>query len=182
MGKTTDKELRAEDPFDDRTPERLSDTAAPRVSEVVTDSVDEAAQIRSDIEQTRAEMGDTIDALQEKLAPGHLAEQVKEKVKAQASDAYDSAKQAVVDKTERIVGNVSDKVSNVTQRAGTAVRDTSSSVVEFIRENPVAFALIGAGFGMLALNARRTETSIYRSPQGTWSIAHVAPPSARGVL
>ena len=38
----------------------------------------DAAQIRSDIEHTRADLSDTINALQEKLDPTRIAEQVKE--------------------------------------------------------------------------------------------------------
>jgi ElaB/YqjD/DUF883 family membrane-anchored ribosome-binding protein len=41
------------------------------------------------------------------------------------------------------------------------VRDTSSSVVDYIRENPAPFVLIGIGAGMLALSGRGKERSRY---------------------
>lgn len=62
--------------------------------------------------------------------------------------------------------NVSDTVSDVTQRAGAAVSDTGSWIVDLVRENPIAFALIGAGLGALALNTRQRQQPPYRSYYG----------------
>lgn len=111
----------------------------------------EAARLRSDIERTRAEMGETIDAIQEKLSPENIKEQVVE-----------SVREATIGRVERAMGNVGEKISEVTEpayeavgRAGTVVRDTGSSVIEVIRRNPVPAALIGLGVGMLVLKMRR---------------------------
>jgi ElaB/YqjD/DUF883 family membrane-anchored ribosome-binding protein len=130
-------------------------------------------------------LSETIDALQEKLDPARIAEQVKGQIREKATEAYDTAKDAVkeatIGKAEKIMSNVSETVTNATERAGTAVRDTSSSVVQYIRDNPVPFALIGIGAGMLALSTRRKEGSPYdwsrniesdaygRSGGGDWS-------------
>src|SRR5581483_1656423 len=59
--------------------------------------------------------------------------------------------------------SVSETVSDMTGRAGTAVRD--SSVVQYIRDNPVPFALVGIGLGMLTLNKRKTWQTSY-APSG----------------
>jgi hypothetical protein len=89
----------------------------------------EAAQIRSTIEQTRAEMSDTINALQEKLDPERISAQVKEKVMETAGDAMDAAKESVRDatigKAERMVSNVADTISDVTgiSRGKCVIRD-----------------------------------------------------------
>jgi ElaB/YqjD/DUF883 family membrane-anchored ribosome-binding protein len=142
-------------------------TAHPEVA-VAREEGDEAAQIRSDIGRTRAELSETVNALQEKLEPARLKERVKEEVREKAAEAYETAKntvrEATVGRAEKIMANVSETVAGVTERAGTAVKDSSSSFVQYIRENPVPFTLVGVGLGMLALNARRGESRTYGSP------------------
>lgn len=44
-------------------------------------------------------MSQTIDALQEKLDPARIAEQVKEQIRERATEAYDSAKESIRDAT-----------------------------------------------------------------------------------
>jgi ElaB/YqjD/DUF883 family membrane-anchored ribosome-binding protein len=184
MGEATD-EVRSVNDLDDRAIEESLANRAASPNESVDDGGQEAAQIRSGIEQTRADLSETIDALQEKLDPTRIAEQVKDQIKDKASEAYEAAKDAVKEATigraEKIMSNVSDTVTNATERAGTAVKDTSSSVAQYIRENPIPFALIGIGAGMLALSTRRREQSAYdggrnlesdaygRSGTGDWS-------------
>jgi ElaB/YqjD/DUF883 family membrane-anchored ribosome-binding protein len=97
---------------------------------------DETDAIRSDIEDTRANMSSTLDAIQEKLSPQALTEQ---------------AKDAVRDAT---VGRVQDMASNITDTA----RDTGSTLMDTIRKNPLPAALIGIGVGWLFLSARRRAT------------------------
>jgi ElaB/YqjD/DUF883 family membrane-anchored ribosome-binding protein len=137
-----------------------------------SDGGQDAEQIRSGIEQTRADLSETIDALHEKLDPARIAEQVKDQIRDKATEAYDTAKNAVkeatIGKAEKIMSNVSETVSNMSEtvtnatgRAGTAVKDTSSSIAQYIRDNPVPFALIGIGAGMLALSTRRKDRSGY---------------------
>lgn len=133
--------------------------------EKAANSDPEAMRIRSDIEHTRTDLSETINALQEKLDPSRIAEQVKDQIREKATEAYDTAKQAVkeatIGKAERIMSNVSETVTEVTGRAGTAVKDTSSSFVHYVRENPVSFALVGIGLGMLAMSSRKKEHSSY---------------------
>jgi ElaB/YqjD/DUF883 family membrane-anchored ribosome-binding protein len=97
------------------------------------DATDETDAIRSDIEDTRANMSSTIDAIQDKLSPQRLTEQ---------------AKGAVRDAT---VGRVQDMASNVTDTA----RETGATLMDTIRENPLPAALVGIGVGWLFLSARR---------------------------
>jgi len=164
MGETTD-EVRFVDEFEAPVVEPSSGTRVTGTSEEANEGGQEAAEIRSGIEQTRADLSETIDALQEKLDPARIAEQVKGQIREKATEAYDTAKDAVkeatIGKAEKIMSNVSETVTNATERAGTAVRDTSSSVVDYIRENPVPFVLIGIGAGMLALTGRGKERSRY---------------------
>lgn len=119
-------------------------------------------QIVSNIVQTRAEMSETIAALQEKLDPERLKEQVKHTIKERATEAYDSAKQgirqATVRKAEQVMANVSDTFSDFTQRTGTAVKDGGTSVAQYARQNSIPLALVGVGLGMLAYSSRRNRT------------------------
>jgi ElaB/YqjD/DUF883 family membrane-anchored ribosome-binding protein len=147
--------------------------AAPTTAEPITDEneVDdatvEATAIRSDIEQTRADMTETINALQEKLDPDKIAAQVKEKVKESAGDAMDAAKDTVRDATigraERMVSNVADSISDVTGISRRDMRESGSSVVDYISSRPLAFSLLGIGLGMLAFGGR--DRSERRNPR-----------------
>ena len=124
----------------------------------------EEAQLRADIEKTRAGMSSTIDALQEKLAPERIMEQVKEKVQEHAAEAIDAAKHAVreatIGKAEHFMHNVNETVGDASRTVGRVVEE--SSILRMVRDNPFPFALIGAGLGMLAMN-RRSERPGYRA-------------------
>ena len=165
MGETTN-EVRS---IDDWNRSKLEPSSAASVSESGAhpeEGSEDATQIRLGIEQTRANLTDTIDALQEKLDPARIAEQVKDQIREKATEAYDTAKTAVKEATigraGKIVSSVSETVSDMmASPTGTAVRDTSSSVVQYIRDNPIPFALLGIGLGMLAVNRRRTQPSPY---------------------
>jgi hypothetical protein len=93
------------------------------------------AEIREDIEDTRARMSTTIDAIQEKLSPHNLMEQAKETAR------------------EATIGRVQDMASNVAESA----RETGSTLMDTVRQNPVPVALTGIGLGWLFLSARRAS-------------------------
>ena len=162
MGETTD-EVRSLDEGNDDARSRA--TSGGLAHEGADDSSKEAAQIRSGIEQTRSNLSETIDALQHKLDPSHIAEQVKEQIREKATEAYETArdavKEATIGKAEKIMASVSETVSDVTGRASTAVMDTSSSFVQYIRDNPIPFALLGIGIGMLTLNRGKSQQVTY---------------------
>ncbi len=169
MGETTD-EVRS---IEDRNHSKIESsrvTSLPQSNEAGTATNQEATQIRSGIEETRSHLSATIDALQDKLDPTRIAEQVKEQIREKASEAYDAAKdavkQATIGKAGKIVSNVSEAVTDMAGRAGTAVSDSSSSVVQYIRDNPVPFALLSIGVGMLAMNKRGAQPSSSPTPTG----------------
>jgi Protein of unknown function (DUF3618) len=66
----------AQDPNEMTPPAPMADGQAPAVSPSLT-----AAQVRSDIAETRAEMTETIDAIQERLSPSRVMTQAKDTVK-----------------------------------------------------------------------------------------------------
>src|SRR3954447_26107387 len=163
MGEATNEVGPVDDFNNDPVIRRASVAGVSRTNENASEGGPEAAHIRSDIEHTRADLSETINALQEKLDPTRIAEQVKDQIREKATEAYDTAKTAVkeatIGKAEKIVSNVSETVTDMTGRAGTAIK--SSSAVQYIRDNPIPFALVGIGMGMLALNSRKKEQSSY---------------------
>jgi uncharacterized protein YjbJ (UPF0337 family) len=101
----------------------------------------QVVEIRESIEQTRAQMSETIDELQERLSPSHLKEEVKEQVKEQ----YEQVKETV---REATIG----KVENMVERLGDTVNDTRRSLVDMIKANPIPATLIGVGLAWMWMN------------------------------
>lgn len=155
-----------------------------------SDDTPEAIEAR--IAQTRSELGNTIDALQEKLSPERVKEQVTEQVKEQVHEHVQAAKEAVHDatigKAEQIMHNASEAVTEATrpvveavshvagaamgsaQSAASSVADTGKdtvasvqnttvSVLETLRQNPLATALAAVGIGMLVMNSSQRSSS-----------------------
>ena len=102
------------------TQERNDDDAVEAMSE---DEQVEASEIRAEIEETRVEMGGTLNELGTRLEPGHLVDQAKENVR------------------EATIGRVEETAKGV-----------SDMVVETIKRNPIPAALAGAGLAMLWAN------------------------------
>jgi ElaB/YqjD/DUF883 family membrane-anchored ribosome-binding protein len=123
-------------------------------------------QLKADIEDTRAEMGQTLNEIQERLSPEHLMGQVKETVR-----------EATIGKVEKVMEKVNDKISNVTEpamemmgRAGETLKETGTSITNTVRRNPIPFALVGLGLGMLVVSRVRNadgRTTRSYEPGGT---------------
>ncbi len=126
---------------------------------------DNTEQIRAEIEDTRAEMSQTINEIQERLSPEHLMGQVKETVR-----------EATIGKVEKVMDRVGETISGVTEpalevagRAGTAIKEAGTSVADSVWRNPIPVALIGLGVGMLLMRNFRGQSyssSSQRLPQG----------------
>lgn len=111
------------------------------------DYAEDTEQIRADIEDTRAEMTQTINEIQERLSPENIVGQVKETVR-----------EATIGKVERAMERVGETLADVTEpameymgRAGTTIKETGKSVGNSIWKNPIPVALIGLGVGMLCM-------------------------------
>jgi ElaB/YqjD/DUF883 family membrane-anchored ribosome-binding protein len=89
---------------------------------------EEVAEIRADIEETRREMGGTLNELGDRLEPGHLVEQAKENVR------------------EATIGRVEETAKGV-----------SDMVMDTIKRNPIPAALAGAGLALLWANRSQGE-------------------------
>ena len=107
------------------------------------DPAEQVEEIRASIEQTRVEMSETIDELQERLSPTHLKEQLREQVREQYEHAKETVREATIGKVEDMVNRVSD-----------TVYETRRTVVDTISANPIPSALVGIGLAWLWMNAR----------------------------
>lgn len=107
------------------------------------EAADDTAEIRAGIEETRAEMSETIEAIQERLNPQHLKEQVKEQVREQFQEAKATVRDATIGKAEDMVRNVGDTLD-----------EARYGLMETIRQNPIPAAIVGIGLGWLFMNRR----------------------------
>ena len=101
----------------------------------------ETEQLRGQIEETRREMSETIDAIQEKLSFQNISDQVKDQVSEQISGAVESAKDAFFAKAGDVVNTVSRGFKEI----------GGSDLARKAQKNPTALALIGAGVGALLI-------------------------------
>jgi ElaB/YqjD/DUF883 family membrane-anchored ribosome-binding protein len=98
---------------------------------------EETEHIKAKIEQTRSQMGETIDAIQDRLSFSNISEQVSERVNTAIETAKDTAYDATIGKAVNFMKNVGDEVSQ-------------SGAFRAVKRNPLPLALIGLGAGLLA--------------------------------
>src|SRR6186713_3029930 len=108
--------------MDERTDQisAAADSEESRSTAISGDDYDEnTEQLRANIEDTRADMTQTINEIQERLSPEHLMGQAKEAVR-----------EATIGKVENFVGQVGETLSGVTEpalpmagRAGNAIKE-----------------------------------------------------------
>ncbi|MEP7149199.1 MAG: DUF3618 domain-containing protein [Acidobacteriota bacterium] len=121
----------------------------------------ETEHIKARIKETRNQMGETIDAIQERLSFANISEQVSETVSNAIETAKDTAYEATIGQAVNFMKDIGNGV-------------TSSDTFKTIKTNPVPFALIGIGAGLLAYqsfgknsssrigNGRRDAKLLYR--------------------
>lgn len=102
---------------------------------------EDTEQIRAEIDQTRAEMSSTIDAITERLNPTNIKEQVKDQVMEQVHEVRENVREATIGRAEDMV-----------RHAGETVTDARESFMETIRQNPIPAALTGLGLVWLFMN------------------------------
>ena len=100
------------------------------------DAPPETEQIKARIEETRNQMGETIDAIQERLSFSNISDQVSETVSNAIETAKDTAYDATIGKAVNFMRNVGDGV-------------THSGAFKVVKSNPLPLALIGIGAGLL---------------------------------
>jgi hypothetical protein len=107
------------------------------------DAVDpEIEAQRQRIERTRAQMGSTINAIEERLSPSRLAQEAKTAVK-----------DATVGTAQQVASDISGSASEV-----------GGSIVDTIRANPIPAALAGVGIGWLIMSMRNNGNNEQAQP------------------
>jgi len=99
-------------------------------------------EIRADIERTRAELGQDVDALADKVTPSKIAERQTRKVR--------RALTSVKDRVMGVASDVGDTAHDAADHVGDAVADAPHKVASTTRGNPIAVGLIAFGVGWLA--------------------------------
>ena len=113
---------------------------------------EDPSRIRAEIEQTRAEMGDTVDAL------GYKAD-VKERARDKVTETKDKITGSITGAKDRVTGTVSERTPEAGEVKGQARRAAGIA-----QENPLGLAVgsIAAGFlaGMLIPTSRFEDEKI----------------------
>lgn len=124
------------DQFLEKYSEDRSDLERSELASESGDVNDQTDQIRARIEETRSQMGETIDAIQERLSFANISDQVSETVSSAIETAKDTAYDATIGKAVNFMRNVGDGVSH-------------SGAFKTVKNNPFPLALIGLGAGLL---------------------------------
>jgi ElaB/YqjD/DUF883 family membrane-anchored ribosome-binding protein len=106
------------------------------------------AAIRSDIERTRADLGETVDAIQDRLRPGNMASRAAESVR------------------DATVGRVQQLADRVTHPSRYGTYESGGGFVDRVRDNPVPAAIAAVSLAWLAFGGMR-HSSPYRYRRGT---------------
>ena len=132
-----------------------------------------AREIRAEIERTREDLSETVDAIQEKLRPANLAASAAsgaaDKVKDLASTATEKVKDMASTTTER-VKDMASNAAGTTEEWWDANSDTG--VIGRIRNNPLPAVLASVGLTWLALSdggsSRRGSSGRQQRSTGDW--------------
>ena len=116
----------------------------------------EVEALVDDIEATRAEMSETVEALGDRLDPGNVA-----------ARAGDAVREATIGKIEAKVTDMTTTASDLASTAGQTAQDAGSGIVETIKRNPIPAAMAGIGLGWLWKN--RAQTMSWSSDRSAWS-------------
>ena len=101
------------------------------------------AEIRSEIDDTRAEMSETIEAIEDRLRPRNVA-----------ARAAESVRERTVGAVRQVTGGARQRLSGRDTRYGD---DGSNGFVAHLRENPVPATLAAASLAWLAFAGRRSS-------------------------
>ncbi len=133
------------------------DPQARHIGQIETEDERDDAEVeievtRTRIEATRAEMGETIEAIKDRLNPQHLAEQAKETVREATLGRAQEAASHAVDAAKDAVGGAVDTARQAMSNVSDTARDAGSSMMETIKRNPAAVGLIGIGLSWLCMS------------------------------
>jgi len=133
-------------------------------------------ELRQDIERTRANLGETLEAIGDRVSPGRMVERRTQRVR----NRFSSMKEAVMGTAQGAYGAAGDRaasVSGTAQSTAHGARDAAGTAVEQVREapqavrrqtqgNPLAAGLVAFGAGLLVatvLPTTETEQQLSQS-------------------
>ena len=137
-------------------------TGTKRASTSANEGLDEETDMRTrelqaEIADTRDDMAETIDAIQDRLRPANLV-----------SDATEQVKTAATQKMRDVAESAGDTAHNLMHQT----RRGAADMVEGARRNPVPALMIGAGVAWLLMdrskNSDRNYTQYNVQRQGSW--------------
>jgi len=101
-------------------------------------AVVETVELREEIEETRAELSATLDAIQERLNPQHLVEQAKEAAQETTEHLVEQAKHAAHDAAADLVEGAKETVREATigrvEHMASSITDTAKGVVDSVTD------------------------------------------------
>ena len=128
----------------------MTDTAT-NTTTAQTSSDNESARVRSEIDDTREHLGQTVDAIGDRMIPGRIIERRKE-----------STTKSLRDLRDRVMGTAQHTRDQVADSAGSTVdhvRDAPGSVAHRTEGSPLAAGAVAFTLGVLAAAVwRPTET------------------------
>lgn len=109
-------------------------------------------ELQAEIADTRDDMAETIEAIQDRLRPGNIV-----------SNATDRVKTATTEKVRNVAESAGDTAHDLMDRT----RHGAADIVEGARQNPMPALMIGAGVAWLLMD--RSHKNETRGSQRTWS-------------
>jgi F0F1-type ATP synthase membrane subunit b/b' len=133
---------------------------------------DRIEAIREDIDRTRQDMGETVDQLQERLAPERLQQETSAIVQDVADRVVSEVQSKTSELTEQISAQIHSAIHDTTvQRidelfdgASTTVRSAGRTIWERVAQNPAPAALAAIGIGLVAAAGQRASGSTADQP------------------
>jgi hypothetical protein len=124
--------------------------------------MDSSEATRAEVEQTRAEMIETIDAIKEKLEPQRIMEQAKETLIESARVKMEQALDKAIETIQTTSQIVSENARHIGEVTATKSKETVHKAVDKAKKNPVQTTLLGIGIvaGWICIRAwqhRRRE-------------------------
>jgi uncharacterized protein YjbJ (UPF0337 family) len=112
----------------------------------------ETERLQGEIGATRAEMSQTIDAIQEKLSPDHVGEQVQRVAEQVKTQVRESVQEIAGEARDAIRGATIGRVENMIADARDTAFEVKDGFLDRVRENPVPAAIAGLGLAWLLMS------------------------------
>lgn len=144
------EKLETDDDLENRTDAAAADETEDKTVKSADEISDDPDELREQIEETRRGMGETLDAIQEKLSISNISEQVRDQVAEHITDAVETLKTTVSDAT---IGKAGKFMKSLSQEL------KKTNITKLASENPIPLLLVGAGVGLLAYTAYSRNSS-----------------------